>query len=237
VRPEYAKKNADNMLAELKQLGAYGVSFRDVGYLLSADYNPKKTTTREETKALNIQTLKDAKANGQQVMIRMGNDYAVPYANIITDMDLTGTAYSIIDQAVPFYQIALHGMKDYTGDPINLAGDYLQEFLRCVEYGAGLNFTFMAEDAKVLQDTYHSNYFGSTYAAWAEDAAAMIDRYQADMDGLNQQRIVSHEKLTAHVAVTGYEDGSKVYVNYGSEDYTVDGVNIPARDYAVERGK
>lgn len=237
VRPEYAKKNADNMLAELKKLGAYGVSFRDVGYLLSADYNPKKTTTREETKALNIQTLKDAKANGQQVMIRMGNDYAVPYANIITDMDLTGTAYSIIDQAVPFYQIALHGMKDYTGDPINLAGDYLQEFLRCVEYGAGLNFTFMAEDAKVLQDTYHSNYFGSTYAAWAEDAAAMIERYQADMDGLNQQRIVSHEKLTAHVAVTGYEDGSKVYVNYGSEDYTVDGVNIPARDYAVERGK
>lgn len=237
VRPEYAKKNADNMLAELKKLGAYGVSFRDVGYLLSADYNPKKTTTREETKALNIQTLKDAKANGQQVMIRMGNDYAVPYANIITDMDLTGTAYSIIDQAVPFYQIALHGMKDYTGEPINLAGDYLQEFLRCVEYGAGLNFTFMAEDAKVLQDTYHSNYFGSTYAAWAEDAAAMIDRYQADMDGFNQQRIVSHEKLTAHVAVTGYEDGSKVYVNYGSEDYTVDGVNIPARDYAVERGK
>ena len=237
VRPEYAKKNADNMLAELKKLGAYGVSFRDVGYLLSADYNPKKTTTREETKALNIQTLKDAKANGQQVMIRMGNDYAVPYANIITDMDLTGTAYSIIDQAVPFYQIALHGMKDYTGDPINLAGDYLQEFLRCVEYGAGLNFTFMAEDAKVLQDTYHSNYFGSTYAAWAEDAAAMIDRYQADMDGLNQQRIVSHEKLTAHVAVTGYEDGSKVYVNYGSEDYTVDGVNIPARDYAVKRGQ
>ena len=237
VRPEYAKKNADNMLAELKKLGAYGVSFRDVGYLLSADYNPKNTTTREETKALNIQTLKDAKANGQQVMIRMGNDYAVPYANIITDMDLTGTAYSIIDQAVPFYQIALHGMKDYTGDPINLAGDYLQEFLRCVEYGAGLNFTFMAEDAKVLQDTYHSNYFGSTYAAWAEDAAAMIDRYQADMDGLNQKRIVSHEKLTAHVAVTGYEDGTKVYVNYGSEDYTVDGVNIPARDYAVERGK
>ncbi len=237
VRPEYAKKNADNMLAELKKLGAYGVSFRDVGYLLSADYNPKNTTTREETKALNIQTLKDAKANGQQVMIRMGNDYAVPFADIITDMDLTGTAYSIIDQAVPFYQIALHGMKDYTGDPINLAGDYLQEFLRCVEYGAGLNFTFMAEDAKVLQDTYHSNYFGSTYAAWAEDAAAMIERYQADMDGLNQQRIVSHEKLTAHVAVTGYEDGSKVYVNYGSEDYTVDGVNIPARDYAVERGK
>ena len=237
VRPEYAKANTDNMLTELDLLDAAGVSFRDIGYLLSADYNPKDTTTREEVKTMNIQSLKDVRANDQRVMIRMGNDYAVPYADIITDMDLTGTAYSIIDQSVPFYQIALHGMKDYTGEPINLAGDYLQEFLRCVEYGAGLNFTFMAEDAKVLQDTYHTNFFGSDYDAWAEDASAMIERYQADMMGLNQQRIVSHEKLTAHVTVTGYEDGTKVYVNYGSEEYAIDGVNIPARDYTVERGQ
>lgn len=237
VQPDYAKKNTDNMIAELSKLGAAGVSFRDVGYLLSADYNPKNTTTREEVKAMNVQSMKDAQAKGQQVMIRVGNDYAMPYADIITDMDLSGTAYSIIDQAVPFYQIALHGMKDYTGEPINLAGDYLQEFLRCVEYGAGLNFTFMAEDAKVLQDTYHSNYFGSNYDAWAEDAGAMVSRYQADMAGLNQQRIVSHEKLTSYVSVTGYEDGTKVYVNYGSEDYAAEGVNVPARDYAVERGQ
>ena len=237
VRPEYAKKNTDNLLNTLDEMVAAGVSFRDVGYLLSADYNPKNTTTREQTKALNVQSLKDAQANGQQVMIRVGNDYALPYADVITDMDLTGTAYSIIDQAVPFYQIALHGMKDYTGEPINLAGDYLQEFLRCVEYGAGLNFTFMAEDAKVLQDTYHTNYFGSNYTSWAEDAAAMIDRYQADMVGLNQQRIVAHEKLTTYVTVTGYADGTKVYVNYGSEPYAENGVSIPARDYTVERGQ
>jgi len=237
VRPEYAKDNTDNMIAELNKLGAAGVSFRDVGSLLSADYNPKNTTTREEVKDMNIQSLKDVKANNQQVMIRMGNDYAMPYADIVTDMDLTGTAYSIIDQAVPFYQIALHGMKDYTGEPINLAGDYMQEFLRCVEYGAGLNFTFMAEDAKVLQDTYHTNFFGSNYSEWAEDAAAMIARYQADMAGLNQQRIVSHEKVNGYVTVTGYEDGTKVYVNYGSDDYAENGVSIPARNYTVERGQ
>lgn len=237
VRPDYAKANTDNMIAELNKLGAAGVSFRDIGNLLSADYNPKNTTTREEVKALNIQNLKDVKANNQQVMIRVGNDYAIPYADIITDMDLTGTAYSIIDQMVPFYQIALHGMKDYTGEPINLAGDYLQEFLRCVEYGAGLNFTFMAEDAKVLQDTYHTNFFGADYNLWAEEAGEMIARYQADMGGLNQQRIVSHEKLTGYVTVTGYEDGTKVYVNYGSEDYAEGGVSIPARNYTVERGQ
>ena len=237
VRPDYAQKNADNLTTTLAELGAEGVSFRDIGYLLSADYNPKSTTTREEVKDMNVQTMKDAQAKGQDVMIRVGNDYAVPYASIITDMDLAGNKYTIIDEMVPFYQIALHGMKDYTGEPINLAGDYLQEFLRCVEYGAGLNFTFMAEDTWVLQDTYHSNYFGASYEAWAEDAAEMIIRYQKDMAGLNQQRIVSHDWVDAHVAVTGYADGTKVYVNYGMEAYAADGVNVPARDYTVERGE
>ena len=118
-----------------------------------------------------------------------------------------------------------------------LSGDYLQEFLRCVEYGAGLNFTFMAEDTQVLQDTVHSNFYGAYYADWADDAAEMITKYQQDMEGLNQQRIVSHEKASSKVTVTGYEDGTKVYVNYGSEDCSINGVNVPARSYTVERGQ
>ncbi len=237
VKPEFARKNTGNLIGKLAEMGAYGVSFRDIGCLLSGDYNPKCTVTREEVKEMNIQSMLDAKAANQHVMIRMGNDYAVPYTDIITDMDLTGTSYKIIDEAVPFYQIALHGMKDYTGKPINLAGDYLQEFLRCVEYGAGLNFTFMAEDAKVLQDTIHSTYFGANYASWAEDANILITRYQQDMEGLNRQRIVSHDWVTPHVSVTTYEDGTNVYVNYGSEAYAEAGVSVPARDYAVERGQ
>ena len=237
VRPDYAKENASNLIKALSDVDAYGVSFRDVGNLLSADYNPKRTVTREEVKSMNIDTIKEAQANGQNVMIRMGNDYAVPYATIITDMDLTGTAYSILDKNVPFYQIALHGMKDYTGEPINLAGDYVTEFLRCVEYGAGLNFTFMDEDGKILQDTYHSNFFGANYDSWADNAAEMISKYQADTAGLNQQRIVSHEQLSANVAVTGYADGTKVYVNYGSTEFAQDGVKVPARSYTVERGQ
>lgn len=237
VRPDYAKVTTTNLLNALKDMDAYGVSFRDIGTLLSADYNQKQTVTREQVKEMNIQSMLEANENGQRVMIRTGNDYAVPYADIITDMDLSGTRYAIIDESIPFYQIALHGLKDYTGDPINLAGDYMQEFLTCVEYGAGLNFTFMAEDSRVLQDTTHSGLFGSSYASWAEDVVAMVTKYQADMEGLNQQRIVSHDKLTDTLSVTGYENGAKVYVNYGLEDCTENGVVIPARSYTVERGQ
>ena len=44
-----------------------------------------------------------------------------------------------------------------------------------------------------------------------------------------------HEKLTETVSCTEYDDGTKVYVNYGYEDYSTDGVTVPARDYLVVR--
>ena len=236
VKPSYAKENATNMINALGEVGAYGVAFRDIGSLLSADYNPKATVTREQVKSMNISTLEEAQAAGQSVMIRTGNDYAVPYADLITDMDLSGTKYSILDQMVPFYQIALHGLKDYTGAPINLAEDHWQELLKCAESGAGLNFTFMKEDTRILQDTLHSGYYAAHYDAWDEETIEMVTRFQADMEGLNQLRIVGHEQRTETITITTYEDGTKVYVNYGDKSRGVDGVHVPARNYVVKGG-
>ena len=236
VRPEYARKNASNLIADLKNRNAAGISFRDIGNLLSGDYYPRDLVTREQVKQLNIGTLKEAAAAGEKISIRKGNDYAVPYADLITDMNLTGQAYAIIDERIPFYQIALHGMKDYTGEAINLSGDYRTKLLECAEYGAGLNFTFMAEDTRVLKDSAYSRYTSSGYPYWKEQVQEMILRYQREMKGLNRLRIIGHERLAEEVSVTTYEDGTKVYVNYGSEDFRSGTVLIPARDYLVERG-
>ena len=237
VRPSYASQNASNLIQALKNRNVPGVAFRDLGNLLSADYYPKDLVTREQVKQMNIDTMKEAAAAGQKVSIKEGNDYAIPYADLITDMNLTGQAYAIVDERVPFYQIALHGMKDYTGEAINLSGDYQTMLLECAEYGAGLNFTFMAENTRVLQDSVYSCYTSSGYTFWKDQVIPMIQRYQAEMSGLNRQRITGHERLEEEVAKTTYADGTAVYVNYGSADYVADGVTVPARDYLVERGK
>ncbi len=180
--------------------------------------------------------LQKAVENGQKVMIRKGNDYAIAYADLITDMNLSGNAYAILDGNIPFYQIALHGMKDYTGDPINLAADYQEELLNAAEYGAGLNFTFMNASGTLLQETDYSGFYAADYTAWREKAAEIIIRYQTEMAGLNCTPITGHERLTENVAVTTYGNGTKVYVNYGDEDYRVGGLTIPARDYLVKGG-
>ena len=236
VRPEYASQCANNLINGLAERGATGVAFRDLGNLLSADYYVSNTVTREQVKSMNVQTLKDAVEKGLYVTIKEGNDYALPYADMITDMNLTGNAYAIIDEQIPFYQIALHGMKNYTGEAINLSGDYQTALLECAEYGAGLNYAFMNADTTVLRDSMYSCYTASGYSRWKETVIPTINRYQQEMKGLNRLRITGHEQLSEDVSVTTYENGTKVYVNYSNSDFRAGTITVPARDYLVKGG-
>ncbi len=236
VRPDYAKANATHLIDMLKNSKAAGVAFRDIGNLLSADYYVNNTVSREQVKRMNVDTLKEAVDKGLKISIKEGNDYAVPYVDLITDMNLTGNSYAIIDERIPFYQIALHGMKNYTGEAVNLAGDYQTALLECAEYGAGLNFSVMKADTTVVQDSAYSCYTSAGYDLWKDQIISMITRYQKEMAGLNRQRIVGHERLDTDVTVTIYADGTRVYVNYGSSAFDAEGTQVPARDYVVERG-
>jgi hypothetical protein len=237
IKPAVAAGYTDRLIDELSRRGVTGVAFRDLGNLLSADYDNKDTVTREQVKAQHVEALRKAQEKGLKISIKEGNDYALPYADMVTDINLSGNGYAIIDESIPFFEIAIHGMKNYTGEPINLAGDYQTSLLECAEYGAGLNFSLMKADTSILQDSAYSCYTGAAWDLWKDSLIPMIRRYQTEMSGLNSQRITGHQKLSAEAAVTEYEDGTRVYVNYGHTDFTGGGKTIPARDYLVERGK
>ncbi len=220
-----------------KAASKYGanVSFQDVGKDLSSDYWRKKYTSRQQALESQVAKLIEIDNSGQKIMINSGNAYAVPYADIITSMDLKGSEYTILDACVPFYQIAIHGYKDYTGMPINVCGNQEEELLSCAEYGAGLNFTFMKESSFTLQKTLYSKYYGSDFDEWEEEFKSIYNRYNSEMGHVFNQTIKDHIMVNNDVRVTVYEDGTKVYVNYGYEAFTYNGVKIPARDYLVVR--
>jgi len=235
VKPAYAARNATNLINYLKKNQVAGVAFRDIGLLLSADYYARDPVTREQVKAMNVETLKEADAAGEKISIKGGNEYAIAYADLITEMEFSGYDYAILDEKVPFYPMAIHGLKDYTGTAVNLEGDYQTELLRCAECGAGLHFSFMSADTSILQDSDYSCYSASGYMPWKKQAAEMINRYQQEMKGLNRQAIIDFTRISESVTVTTYEDGTKVYVNYGKSDYREGSLTVPARDYLVER--
>jgi hypothetical protein len=234
LHTDLAKKYADNLVNAANKYSA-GASFQDLGSDLSSDFYRKKTNSREAVLKTQVDQLKNYNNNGTPLMINMGNDYAVPFCQMVTGMDLRGSEYTIIDECIPFYQLAVHGRVDYTGRAINTNGNMENELLYAAEYGAGLCFEVMEESSFATQKTLYTEYYGAYFDAVKDNITEIYTRYNKELGHTFNQEMVGHENLSSDVSCTEYADGTKVYVNYGYSDFTEGGVKVPARDYVVTR--
>ncbi len=236
LKPSIIVKMMENIKKYALKNGAYGVSFRDVGFQVSSDFKKKAPVSRQAARDMQMAELMNIKDSGLGIMTNVGNDYVFGISDYITNMDLNGFDYSIIDEEVPFLFLAIHGYTNYSGEALNITSNVDEELLKSVECGAGLSFVFMDEDAQSLQDTLYSEYFGASYDSWSTRFEEICRRYSSELGHTFNQGIDDWQRLSDGVTVTVYEDGTKAYVNYGYSDYTTSrGLTIPARDYVVER--
>ena len=149
-------------------------------------------------------------------------------------MDFDGGQYSIIDEYVPFYPLALHSRVSYTGASLNLADDAEEVLLRSAEVGAGLQYTLTAQSARVLQDSTYSEFYGADASLVLDDITAQVAQYRQTLSGIFNQEMTGHERV-GNVTITTYANGTRVYVNFGYTDAAVDGITVPARSYAAQQ--
>ena len=236
LRPSVCVTLMQSLADYAKECGV-GVGYEDTGYLLSGDYNQRRSVTREAAMKMQTETLAGVKNAGTKIAMNMGNEYVLPYADLLTQVDLYGKDSLIFDEKVPFYEIAIHGLVDYTGNAVNLSGDAWGTVLKSAETGAGLNFSFYSEPTSLVQGTEYMDFFGANYDGWKDKAKEYATRYEKEMAGLNNQFITKHRILADGVTATVYEDNTIVYVNTTVFEYTDETVTIPARDYLVERSE
>lgn len=234
LKPAIIMSNVDVLSNAATEYGAAGVALRDIGSILSADYDAKNLTTREEARLQQEAKLASLHEKGQLIMTRTAHDYTAVLSDVVTDFDLDGTTYRIIDAVIPFYPAALHGSVTYTGPALNLAEDREELLLRSAEMGASLQFSLMAGNVQELQDSWFSDYYGADASIVYDDMVATAKAYNEALSGTFNQQMVSHERI-GNVTVTEYENGTRVYVNYGYSDAVVDGVTVPARFYITEK--
>lgn len=234
LNEELRNKCSDVLIKHAKKLGLYGISYKDNGNILSSDYNDRRITTRATSKKNQIEKMQKANDEGLAVMINGGNDYALNNAGIITNMNLHGNSYAIIDYTVPFYQIALHGYKNFTGAPINLGYEQTQLILESAEAGAGLMFTFMEEKEAALHETDYTEFYSSNFDGCKEKFSNIYEKYNNQLGKVSNSLIIDHAYLSEQVTKTVFDNGYEVYVNYGYKMFTTpDGKQIPERDYRV----
>ena len=234
LNQEMRDKSAKAFAAKANKLGITGISYKDNGKILSSDFNDRHITTRASAKQAQVEKMQEANDMGLGIMINTGNDYALKYVDFVTNMDLHGNSYAIIDRSVPFYQIALHGYKNYAGSAVNLAYEKDQIILEAAETGAGLMYTFMEAPASKLHETNYTEYYSSNFDAWKDQFQETYEDYNKEMSVIANSLITNHEYVSEQVTKTTFDNGYVVYVNFGYQSYiTPSGKYVPDRDYRL----
>lgn len=157
------------------------------------------------------------------IMVRGGNFYSIKNADVISGLPMncsrTPTQSYI---AVPFVQIILHGIVEFTYDEINLSSDNKVALLKCVEYGAVPGYV-LTNTSLDNSDKYNALFsvdenLNSMYDAYAEVAPVLND--------LRGSRITDHYAVMPGVYCTEYESTTRIYVNYTDSSVTVSGITV-----------
>jgi len=169
------------------------------------------------------------------------NLYAIQSANRITDLDYTHSQYDISNEAVPFYQMVVHGYLPYSSVPGNLSHDITWMELKWAEYGYMPYFLLSDENAADLKYTDANWLYSCKYSEWKQDllnaVSHMLDNHLDEVWNATMLKHTRMDKLVEVYAVE-YDNGKVLYVNYSAGEYTVtteagNTVTVPSMSYVL----
>ena len=167
-----------------------------------------------------------------------GNAYALPYADLVMDAPMTDSGLLLTARAVPFYQIALHGVVDLSVTALNEEQNVTEAFLKAVETGSCLKWRWIARNEDELVETDYNSIISARYENWIDIAIDQYSRAESLLNRVAEQTVVSHELLSEDGTLVRvvWSDGTEVFVNYSDRDATAGGVSVPAQSFAVKEG-
>lgn len=235
LTPESILKYTSREISDYQKIGVEGLHLSHMGELLYSNYNPKSLTHRKETKEAMIEGMEELSESIGKLSVDYGFSYALGYVDEIHRMPLDSSHFVYLDETVPFYQIAVHGLVPYTGKPANLRSDAQNDLLRAIEYGAFPSFEITYKSTENLKRTMEDRLFSSSYSYWFDESLAEYERFQEIFEETEGSMIQDHEQIDRNVYKTTYENGTAVIVNYNRKSKLIDDTFIEGRDYVITK--
>ena len=232
----FSKELSDNYY---KVLGINTLALSGLGSELSGDYRKKQNIFKVTSVNEQIKAFKNLEENYiDNLALETPYAYALQFASNAYNVPYDSTKYEILDYNIPFYQLVINGLFDYSGESINenVEKGLMEHMMRCIETGSNPAFTFTYDDSAELLQTNYNNYYYTYYSRWLTDVKTVFD--ELNSIGIYNARLINHEKLSNDVYKVTYEsldDYSliEVVLNYQRTPWT-DGVNtVEAKNYLV----
>lgn len=239
LSPYLMKETIFKDLNKVKDLGIDGYLFGEgIGSNLSTDYNERYLADRHEVKEIQREIFRKINAEFNEVRVASGNFYTLGDSSYMGMLD-KGYSYDLfVDRVVPFAQITLHGMVDYSLDYANMSGNARESLLKGIEYGASPSFMVTASDPyKVLESEALSQYYSTNYTNWETQFEEQYGSYNDALSDVQDQFITNHRQLAGGVFETTYENGKRIIVNYNTYQYEEGDVVVEPQDYSIIEGE
>lgn len=233
LTPASGAEVTGKLVADAEKKGVTHLGITGITNKMYGDYR-KIPISQLETETAWISALENAAAHTDSLLLDAVYGYGLAYADAISNVPVYSSQFDVEDDTIPFYQLVMSGTAELYGTPMNDNGNLRQAFLRCVEYGVSPSFRLMAAAPATLQDTDYQHYFSASYSDWKNVIGQMAEELEEASLG---QRLVDHEKLDEGVYASTFADGTVVYVNYGSDAVSVNGIRIPAMDFVREEAQ
>ena len=200
LSPKYYKTVTQNLLDEFASLNIWtteengGFYLSDLGNSWSGNYRTERQVYGADAVLYQQQAL-ELLTNGNKIKIEKPCDYAFKYVDVAVGVPVSSSMYTVYDQTIPFYQLVINGLFDYTTETINgtssKGSNYY--FAKMLETGSNVNFMLSAEDPSILLETDYTQYFQAYYNNWKET----IIKFATEVNslGIHSCYLTKHEVI------------------------------------------
>ena len=218
------------------KLGLTNLSFESLGNTVYSDFRTKEYYDINAQVEIISANIAEFKEEGMSLLMNQPNEYAMVYADYLSNVASFSSQFLMTDYAVPFVQTVLHGWVSYSAPAISESVDIEEAFLKTIETGSSLMFIFTAKETSQLRDSGYNFLYASDYSIWLDTAAEMYKQVNEALGDLQDVEIQNHRRVQKEVFETVYADGTSIVVNYSDNDVDVDGRLVKSMSYDVKKG-
>lgn len=220
LNPKYLKSVMDNFIAKTEKFD--NIAILDIPNTFYGNYDVKNVITPIQANAVierELQRLSEVK----KLTFKNPNMNTVPYADIATNISRESSNYGLMFTSIPFRQLVLNGLLEYTTLNINTSKKDLDYYLlQAVELGSYPKFAISYKKEDILKDSEYTNLFNLHFETLKPRIEKLYNDYQEAFNQIGTTEIKEHRVLQDDVFETTYANGVKVITNYSLKSVKLD---------------
>lgn len=235
LSPLYYEEYLNEFIESSEALGLANLSITDLGNRLVADYSASRDTGRWQAEILAAEALAQVSGGFDQTLISNPNQYALQFANMVTDLPGDSNQNKSFDYSIPFVQLVLDGVMNYSGSAVNMMSfeEPSTVLLRSIEYRMSPKYQLTHAEDSSYTNTKFDGLLVTNYRSQAQRIEQTYKAYNRFYQLVKDSLVSDHQVLGEFERVVTYDNGVSVVLNYASTARTIQGVEVDALSYEI----